>query len=109
MFEIIRRPVFTEKTTYLLDKYNQYVFEVDSRWTKKQVRALMEKMFSIQVISINSIILPRRKRRGANSTERCKRVFVTLDKKENLVFFLKNFYEFVPISSYSSNDTICCF
>jgi large subunit ribosomal protein L23 len=103
MFEIIRKPVFTEKTTYLLEKYKQYVFEVDSGWTKKHIRVLIEKMFSIKVISINSIVLPRRKRKGKNSVERSKRVFITFDKRENLIFFSYNLYGFVSASSIDSN------
>ncbi len=40
--EIIRRPLVTEKSSYLVDLYNQYSFVVDSRANKMQIKQAVE-------------------------------------------------------------------
>ena len=40
--EIIRRPLVTEKSSYLVDLYNQYSFAVDSRANKMQIKHAVE-------------------------------------------------------------------
>ena len=38
LYEVLKRPVMTEKSLILADENNQYVFEVDRRANKMQVR-----------------------------------------------------------------------
>lgn len=95
MFDIIKRPVFTEKATRLLEKHNQYVFDVNGNLTKPQIRLLIERIFSVQVKSVNTNCPPRKKRRGGRSIgflPKYKRAFVTVTKEEKIVFFP----EFLP-------------
>ena len=61
MFRIIKYPVFTEKTTRLLEKAGQYVFDVDSILTKPQIRFLIEKRFLVRVSIINVHCIPLKK------------------------------------------------
>ena len=37
LYDVIRRPVITEKSTAMVDDDNKYVFEVDSRANKIQI------------------------------------------------------------------------
>jgi large subunit ribosomal protein L23 len=89
MFGIIKRPVFTEKTTRLLEKGGQYVFDVDSRLTKPRIRFLIEKRFSVQVSTVNVHRIPPKKRRGGISSgfiPVLKRAIVTLARGEEISF-----------------------
>jgi len=88
MFGLIKRPVFTRKTTSLLEKYNQYVFDVDIHLTKIQIQKIVEGIFSVQVQKVNTYNTPRRKRRLKNyigSLPNFKRAIVTLKDGEKII------------------------
>jgi large subunit ribosomal protein L2 len=100
MFGIIKRPIFTEKTTRLLEKNQQYVFDVDRSLTKPQVRFLIEKRFLVHILRINTHCIPPKKRRGGVSKGLLpifKRVIVTLRNKEKIVFLLILSFLFISI------------
>jgi len=89
MLGIIKRPVFTEKTTRLLEKSGQYVFDVDPSLTKPRIRFLIEKRFSVRVSTINVHRIPRKKRRGRISSgfiPTLKRVIVKLVGDDGISF-----------------------
>jgi len=91
MFRIIKRPVFTEKSTRLLEKNGQYVFDVDPSLTKSRVRFLIEKRFSVRVSTVNLHRIPPKKRRGSVSggfLPVFKRVIVTLIHGEEISLYL---------------------
>jgi large subunit ribosomal protein L23 len=91
MFKIIKRPVFTEKATRLLEKSGQYVFDVDSNLTKPQVRFLIEKRFSVRVSTVNLHRIPPKKRRGGISSGFLpvfKRAIVTLAHGKEISLYL---------------------
>lgn len=64
LYEIIRRPIDTEKTRALAEQ-GHYVFEVDSRANKIQVKQAVEKIYNVKVEEVRIINLPaKRVRRG---------------------------------------------
>jgi len=90
MFGFVKRPVFTEKTTRLLEKYNQYVFDVDPRIKKSQVRVVVEKIFGVPVRSVNTYRIPRRSRNFKSSIgflPNRKRAIVSLRSIEKILLF----------------------
>jgi large subunit ribosomal protein L23 len=54
-YDIIRHPVLTEKSTMLLESANSYVFVVDKRANKKDIKEAVEKIFEVEVESVNTI------------------------------------------------------
>jgi ribosomal protein L23 len=54
IYEILKRPIITEKTTFLAGKRHQYVFEVAPRATKAQVKEAIDA--AKQMISWNVVI-----------------------------------------------------
>jgi large subunit ribosomal protein L23 len=85
--ELIKRPIFTDKTTRLGEKYNQYVFYVDSQMTKAEILLLVEKIFSVRATKVNTSLRLRRRRGYTNRLLFSKRAFVTLTRGENIEFF----------------------
>ena len=78
--EIIKAPVITEKSGALAQA-NTYVFKVDPRSNKTEIKLAIEKLFSVKVEQVRTInVKPRKKRVGkyAGLTNRCKKAFVTL-------------------------------
>lgn len=69
LYDVIRRPVITEKSTALVDDDNKYVFEVVSNANKIQIKEAVEEIFDLegQVLKVNTMVMPaKRGRRGRN-------------------------------------------
>jgi large subunit ribosomal protein L23 len=65
LFDIIRRPVITEKANFVGDILNQYTFEVDVRANKIQIKDAIEIIFVVDVERVNTMVMPpKRGRRG---------------------------------------------
>ncbi len=60
--EVLIRPIITEKSTDLTP-LGQYVFEVAMNANKTQIRQAVERIFDVEVESVNTHIVKPRKRR----------------------------------------------
>lgn len=93
VFDIIRRPIITEKTNYLSSSLNQYVFEVDYTSTKTTIREAIEKVFDVKVKRINVMIVPAKQSRNMRTrqmrtrTGAYKKAIVTLAEGERIPIF----------------------
>ncbi len=54
MYEVIRRPVITEKST-MLSEYNQVTFEVALDADKREIKAAVETLFKVDVTAVNTL------------------------------------------------------
>jgi large subunit ribosomal protein L23 len=64
MFDILRRPVITEKST-ILQEEGRYTFEVPRTATKHQIKAAVEEAFNVEVLKVNTMnVRGKRKRFG---------------------------------------------
>lgn len=66
-FDILRRPIVTEKTNYLTSKLHQYVFEVTKDATRSQVKDAVEKVFEVTVVRVNIINTAAKRSRRSRS------------------------------------------
>ena len=65
LYEVLRRPIETEKSRHQSGKLHQYVFEVDRHATKGQIKEAVQTLFDVEVQKVNVIVLPaKRGRRG---------------------------------------------
>jgi len=70
-FNILRRPVVTEKSYTATGASNQYTFRVATTATKQQIKHAVESIFEVQVDKVQVINLPgKAKRRGAHAGRR---------------------------------------
>ncbi len=67
VYDILRRPVITEKSSFLSGKLNQYVFEVDRKATKSQIKEAVESLFDVSVTRVNVINVPAKRSRKGRS------------------------------------------
>jgi large subunit ribosomal protein L23 len=65
-YDILRRPIITEKTNYQSGKLNQYVFEVDRKATKAQIKEAVEALFDVEVVRVNVTNAPAKRSRRRN-------------------------------------------
>ena len=67
IYEVLRRPIETEKSRYQNAKLHQYVFEVDPKANKVQIKEAVETLFDVEVQKISVVVTPAKKgRRGRN-------------------------------------------
>lgn len=60
--DVLKRPIITERTTDLTP-LGQYVFEVDMKANKLQIREAIEKIFDVEVVKVNTMVVKPKKRR----------------------------------------------
>ncbi len=90
--EIIRRPVITEKSSYLANVFNQYTFVVDSRANKMQIKEAIELAWpDVDVEKVRVANMPaKRARRFRRTTIRkpgWKKAVVTLSSGDSIDLF----------------------
>jgi len=79
--DIIKAPVITEKSASIAENDRKYVFEVDTKANKTQIKQAVEQIFKVKVESVNTInVKPKKKRIGRYSgyTNKSKKAIVTL-------------------------------
>ncbi len=55
MYELVRSPVVTEKST-LITENNQVTFRVANDATKPEIKAAIEKLFDVKVEKVNTLV-----------------------------------------------------
>jgi large subunit ribosomal protein L23 len=68
-YDILRRPIVTEKSNYLATKLHQYIFEVPNSANRKMVKEAVEKVFNVSVIKVNIMNLPGKQNRNARNRQ----------------------------------------
>ncbi len=61
-YKILKCPHITEKST-ILSEDNQYVFEVYNKANKIEIRKAVESLYGVDVLNVQIIKVPRKKRR----------------------------------------------
>ena len=87
MYQIIKKPVITEKASDDTAKRNAYHFRVPVAANKIQIRQTIEKLFEVKVIGVNTLnTKPKFRRRGyaAGHTPRWKKAMVTLSEGQTI-------------------------
>jgi len=90
VYQVIRRPLITEKSTAMMEVENQVAFEVDRRANKHEIKEAVEALFGVKVDSVNTLKMPGKpKRFGRRMGRRAgyKKAIVTLLPGEELDFF----------------------
>lgn len=89
VYEVLRRPLVTEKGTYLQEQ-NKYLFEVAINANKPQIKQAVEKAFDVTVKSVNLMtIAGKKKRYGRAITKRpdWKKAVITLKEGDSIQIF----------------------
>ena len=87
--DLVKYPLLTEKTIKLIEQ-NQYSFAVDSKADKSAVKSAVEQLFDVKVVSVNTSLMPLRKRRVGKfigKKARYKRAIVKLASEDAISLF----------------------
>jgi len=61
-YEAIKQPHISEKASYLAEK-DQYIFEILPNYNKREIKNAIEGIYGVDVLSVNMIKIPAKKRR----------------------------------------------
>ncbi|MDB1122331.1 50S ribosomal protein L23 [Vibrio algarum] len=89
LLKVLRAPHISEKATMAAEKANTIVFKVAKDATKREIKAAVEKLFEVEVKTVNTLILKgKTKRQGQREGRRSdvKKAYVTLKEGQDLDF-----------------------
>ena len=89
LMQVLLAPVISEKSTFIGEKRNQYVFRVASNATKPEIKAAVELMFSTQVKSVSIVNVRGKEKRSGRfmgSRNNWKKAYVALQDGQEINF-----------------------
>jgi large subunit ribosomal protein L23 len=93
IYDVLRRPLMTEKSSHQFGKLDQYAFEVASDATKSMIKDAVEILFDVKVERVNVMNVPAKRTRRARSRRLAvrrsgyKKAIVTLAPGERIDVF----------------------
>ena len=87
--DVIIRPLITEKSTMMIEE-GKYTFVVDKKAAKDEIKAAVESIFNVKVVSVNTVnCIGKTRRLGRNVGKRpdYKKAIVRLAAGETIEFF----------------------
>jgi large subunit ribosomal protein L23 len=91
---ILKKPLITEKSQVATDKLQKYGFVVEKQATKPEIKAEIEKLYSVEVESVKTMIYAGKRKskytkKGvfAGRKPAFKKAFVTLKEGQQIDFF----------------------
>ncbi|QVL30854.1 50S ribosomal protein L23 [Telmatocola sphagniphila] len=89
-YQVLLRPLVTEKGTHQSTRYNAYTFQVSPIATKTDIKGAVEQMFNVRVTGVNTQIRHGKKRRFKTTMGQqpdWKKAVVTLHEEDKIEFF----------------------
>ena len=90
VYDVVKRPIISEKSTALAEVGNRYVFEVAPMSNKQEIRDAVQRLFSVKVTKVHTMVMHgKMKRVGRFETKRSnwKKAIVTLVEGQKIDFF----------------------
>ena len=93
MYQVIKRPVITEKGLTLKENERTLCFEVADSASKQQIQEAVERIFKVKVQQVRTMVVPgKMRRRGKYTGYRSdwKKAYVTLREGEKMIEYGEN-------------------
>lgn len=93
IYDVLRRPIITEKSNYQNSELDQFVFEVAPDATKNMIKDAVETLFDVEVVRVNIINMPAKKKRNLRNRRMImrrsayKKAIVTLAPGDSIPVF----------------------
>jgi len=89
-YQVVLRPLVTEKGTHVSTRHNAYAFEVNPIATKEDIRKAVESLWNVRVLAVrtqNRVGKPRRSKTVTVQTQPWKKAIVKLHDDDRIAFF----------------------
>ena len=90
LYQVLKRPITTEKSNRLKDEERKYAFQVDTRANKLQIKQAVETAFKVNVTSVNVLRASRKRRhygRHISYKPTWKKAIVTIRPDQRIDLF----------------------
>jgi large subunit ribosomal protein L23 len=90
VYEVIKRPIISEKSTAQMEVANRYAFEVAAQASKPEIKDAVQRLFNVRVKDVRTMVMHgKNKRLGGFETKRSnwKKALVTLAEGQKIDFF----------------------
>ena len=90
LYDIVKRPLITEKTSIQKEDYNQMTFEVDRKANRVEIKRAIENIFNVNVATVRTMqVKGKTKQRGriVGKRQNWKKAIVKLMPGERIDFF----------------------
>jgi large subunit ribosomal protein L23 len=90
IYDVIKKPLITEKTTVEKDERNVIAFVVNRAANKIEIKAAVKQLFNAEVASVNTVNVAgktKRSAKGIGKRSNWKKAYVTLKEGSNVDFF----------------------
>lgn len=88
--QVLIKPLLTEKSSVETENTNRYVFKVQPKANKYQIKDAVEKMFDVKVVNVRTAVLPGKVRRAGRSVKKTsswKKAYVKVQDGQKLELF----------------------
>ena len=93
IYDVIKRPIITEKGLALKENDRTLCFEVADSASKQQIQEAVEQLFRVKVQQVRTMVVPgKMRRRGRYTGYRSdwKKAYVTLREGEKMIEYGEN-------------------
>jgi large subunit ribosomal protein L23 len=90
IYQVIKRPLLTEKGNLQKEQFNQVTLRVDRRANKIEIRRAVETLFKTKVVDVRTMVMRGKRRRMGKSIgmrSNWKKAVVTLAAGKSIEFF----------------------
>ncbi len=90
LYEVIRRPIISEKSTALTEGAGCYTFEVALKANKQEIKDAVQRLFNVKVNQVRTIVTHGKVKRVGqfeNKRPNWKKALVTLAEGQKIEFF----------------------
>lgn len=90
MYDIIKRPIISEKSTMLVEVARRYAFEVAVAANKQEIKEAVQKIFQVKVRGVHTMIVHGKVKRSGKSVKKqanWKKALVTLAEGQKIDIF----------------------
>lgn len=88
--QVLIKPLLTEKSSVETENTNRYVFKVQRKANKYQIKDAVEKMFDVKVLDVRTAVLPGKIKRAGRSikkTSSWKKAYVKVQDGQKIELF----------------------
>lgn len=90
LYTLIDQPHISEKVSTIGDDSNQFAFKVDRSATKREIKEAVEKLFEVEVLSVNTINVKGKVKRNFRGTvsraKSWKKAYVRIAQGQDIDF-----------------------
>ena len=88
--QVLLKPLLTEKSSIETENTNRYVFKVQRKANKYQIKDAVEKMFDVKVVNVRTAVLPGKVKRAGRSVKKTaswKKAYIKIQEGQTLELF----------------------